>query len=413
MEGILLQCVIIGNGGAGISALQAIRSVDKKSDIIIVSREQYPAYSPCSLPNLISGELDKPKIFRFDEEFYNRFNAKFMKNTEALQIFPKDKEVGFANEKRIKFDKLLIASGASPIIPKNITGLELEGVHIMGTLDSTLEIINHIDQGVNHVVVIGGGFMGVETATMLKKRGINVSIVEMLPHILSRMLDSDMSDKVADILFENGINLIINDSVISMNGKKKVTSVTLREETLDCDMVVVSIGVVPNIDIIQNSGIAVDHGIIVDSTMQTNIKDIYAAGDIIKVGEQIEGKHGSFAIWPNAVEQGRIAGLNMAGVHTTYPGAEVVNVLDVFDIPIVTMGFTSKDIGKCEVISRFTPHTSKKIHLKNNRIVGLQFIGTIKNVGTFYGLMKKGTDICDIKDRLLDDNFVIAPDVVS
>ena len=101
--------MIIGNGGAGVSALQTIREVDKKSNITIISREQYPAYSPCSLPNLIGGEIDKPTIFRFDKQFYNRLNAIFLKNTEVIQVFPSDKEINLANNKIIKFDKLLIA----------------------------------------------------------------------------------------------------------------------------------------------------------------------------------------------------------------------------------------------------------------------------------------------------------------
>ena len=413
MDGVLLHYVIIGNGGAGVSALQTIREVDKKSDITIISREQYPAYSPCSLPNLLAGEIDKPTIFRFDKGFYNRLNAKFMKNTEALKILPRSKEVKLADGKSIKFDKLLIAAGAKPIIPKGMKGLELDGVHVMGTLDSTIGIIDHIDRGVNNAVVVGGGFMGVETATMLRKRGIKVSIVEMLPNILSRMLDPDISKKVEEILKSHDIKLVLNDVVKSVNGSKTVTGVSLDKNKLRCDMVVIAIGVTPNINIIKDSGIIANRGIIVDSTMQTNVKDMYGAGDITEVCEQIEGKQGSFAIWPNAIEQGRIAGLNMAGSTRRYDGAEVVNVLDVFDTPVVAMGRTSQDIGKCKVMSRFTPHASKKILLKSNRILGLQFVGTIRNAGTFYALMKKSSDVSGIEERLLDDNFVIAPDVVS
>ncbi len=413
MEVIFLHYVIIGNGGAGISALQAIRSVDKKSPITIVSREKYPAYSPCSLPNLIGGKIDKSTILRFDKEFYNRLNVKFVKNTEIIQIFPDEKEIKDSIGKIIKFDKLLIASGAKPITPKGIEVLDINGVHVMGTLDSALEIINHIKKGVNQAVVIGGGFMGIETATMLKTRGIKVTIVEMLPHILSRMIDTDLSKKVADILKEHGIELLLNDTVKSVTGKKIVTGVTLEKNKLPCDMVVLSIGVTPNIEIIKSAGIKTNKGIIVNSQMQTNKKDIFAAGDIAEVREQIEGKQGSFAIWPNAIEQGRIAGLNMAGNSTEYIGAEVVNVLDVFNTPIVAMGRTSKEIGKCKVISRFTPQTSKKILLKNNKIIGLQFVGTIRNTGTFYSLMKKGSDVSTIIDRLLDDNFIINPEVIS
>ncbi len=411
MDGNLLHHVIIGNGGAGVSALQAIRKLDKKSDITIISREKYPAYSPCSLPNLIGGEIDKSKIFRFDANFYDQLNAKFMKNTEAVNIFPDEKKVKLADGKNIKFDKLLISAGAVPITPKGLEDLTLDGVHIMGTLNSSLQIINNIKQGVNHAVIVGGGFMGIETACMLKKRGINVTIVEMLPNILSRMLDSDVSEKVAEILKKHDIRLILNDSVKNINGKEKVNSVTLSKKKLKCDVVVLAIGVVPNTRIIKGSGINANRGIIVDLTMKTNKQDIYAAGDITEVYEQILGKKGLFAIWPNAIEQGRIAGLNMAGKISKYDGAEIVNVLDIFNTPIVAMGYISKDIGKCKTIIRSTPHTYKKILLKKNRIVGLQFVGSIRNTGSFYSIIKKGLDISDIKERLLDDNFIISPDI--
>jgi len=406
-----LHYVIIGNGGAGISALQTIRENDKKGDITIISREKYPAYSPCSLPDLIGGEIDKPTIFRFDKNFYENLNSNFLKNTEALEISSINKELLLSNGKKIKFDKLLISAGAKPIAPKQIKGLNLDGVHIMGTLDSALGILKHVKSGAKHAAIVGGGFMGIETATMLKKQGLNVTIVEMLPNILSRMLDPDVSNKVEEILMENKVELILNDTVKSINGEKKVTGVSLNNTRLNCDMVVLAIGVRPNTEIIQNSGIKANQGIIVDLTMQTNKKDIFAAGDITEVREQIEGSQGTFAIWPNAIEQGRIAGLNMVGEQTEYDGADIINVLDVFDTPVVAMGRTSSEIGKCKVISRFTRKDSKKILIKNNQIVGLQFVGTIRNSGTFYSLMKKGTDVSSIRDRLIDDNFVIAPGI--
>ena len=407
-----MHYVIIGNGGAGVNALQTIRNCDKKSELTIISREKYPAYSPCSLPDLIGGEIERPTIFRFEPNFYKNLNANFIKNTEALKITPANKEIHLSNGKKVKFDKLLISAGAKPIAPKQIKGLNLSGVHIMGTLDSALGILEHINSGAKNTVIVGGGFMGIETAIMLKMRGLNVTIVEMLPNILSRMLDPDISKKVAEILIENKIRLVLKDTVKSINGDKKVTNVSLSKTKINCDMVVLAIGVRPNIDVTKGSGIKTNLGIIVDSMMQTNKKNIFAAGDIAEVREQIEGSIGSFAIWPNAIEQGRIAGLNMVGKQINYDGADIVNVLDIFNTPVVAMGRTSNEIGKCKVISRFTPQHFKKILLKKNKIVGLQFIGTIKNAGPFYSLMKKGTDVSDIKGRLLDDNFLIAPDTV-
>jgi NAD(P)H-nitrite reductase large subunit len=406
-----LHIVIIGNGGAGISALQTIREVDKESKITIISREKFPAYSPCSLPHLLSGEADKQKILRFDKRFYNKLDATFMKNAEALRVSPRKKVIELADENIIKYDKLLIAAGASPIVPEGIDGAELKGVHVMGTLDSTLKILSQAKEGAKKVVVVGGGFMGIETAVMLRKRGLKVVIVELLPEILARMLDPDMSGEVMKILTGRGIKVVLNDAVKSISGNKIIESVSLGKDVIKCDMVVMAIGVTPNTHLVQGSGIKANRGILVDSQMRTNVKDIFAAGDIAEVREQIRGKMGSFAIWPNAVEQGRIAGSNMTGMNLEYAGAEVVNVLDVFGTPIVAMGDTSKEIGKCKVVSRSTPHSHKKLLVKNGRILGLQFVNSIRNAGPLYALMKRGEDVNEFKNRLLDDNFVLALDI--
>jgi NAD(P)H-nitrite reductase large subunit len=291
-----------------------------------------------------------------------------------------------------------------------MVGLDLKGVHIMGNLDSTLGIISHAEQGVDNAVVVGGGFMGIETAAMLKKRGLNVTIVELLPDILARMLDPDVSEKVLEILEANGMKVILKDAVKSIDGKKKAEGVTLGNHSLECDMVVIAIGVQPNIGVVDGSGIKANRGIIVDGKMQTNRKDIYAAGDIAEVKEALTGQEGTFAIWPNAIEQGRVAGSNMAGIPTTYEGAEVVNILDVFNVPIVAMGAISKDIGDCEIISRTTPHSYKKLLVKDKRILGLQFVNTIRNTGPLYALMKRGAEIADIEEAILDDNYVFAPE---
>jgi NAD(P)H-nitrite reductase large subunit len=410
--------VIIGNGGAGTSALTTIREVDPDSDITILSKEKYPAYSPCSLPNLLSGEINGECVFRFDEDFYSRLNARFLKSAEALRIRPRKKTVELADGKQLTFDRLLISAGAKPITPKGMKGIGLEGVHIMGTLDSILGIIDHLDHGgVKKAVVVGGGFMGIETGTMLKKRGVDVTIVELLPRVLSRMLDPDVSKRVESILQGNGIELMLNTSVESIVGENRVEGVLLgkKKKKISCDMVVIAIGVAPNLAILTGSGTKANRGILVDQNMRTSVKDIYAAGDITEVREVIQGNVGSYAIWPNAIEQGRVAALNMAGIPTEYDGAEMVNILDVFGTPVVAMGGTTETIGKGndrEEIVREYSHSYRKLLLRDNRILGLQFVGDVRNTGPFYSLMKEGIDVGSLKDRLLDENFVHLPDAM-
>jgi len=405
--------VIIGNGGAGTSALTTIREVDPDSEITILSKEKFPAYSPCSLPNLLSGELDESKIFRYSEDFYDLHDSRFMQNSKALSISPDKREISLSDGVRLKYDKLLISVGARPITPRGMSGFDLNGVHIMGTLDSTLGIIDHLQQGVKEAAVIGGGFMGVETATMLKKRGIEVTIVELLPRILSRMIDPDVSLKVEEIIRRNGVKLLLNKAVTAVKGTTDVQGVQIGKRTISCDMVVCAIGVAPNLEIMKGTQIRTARGIIVDQHLRTNLADIYAAGDITEVYEQISGRQGSYAIWPNAIEQGRVAGLNMAGVPTPYEGAEVVNILDVFGTPVIAMGGTTETIGKCQNIVREYSHSYRKLLLRENRILGLQFIGDVRNTGPFYSLMKEKTDVGPLKDRLLDENFVHMPEAMQ
>lgn len=406
-----MHFVILGNGGAGTSALKAIRSVDPDSKITIISKEKFPAYSPCSLPNLLSGEVCKEAVFRFDEDFYSRYDTEFLKNAKALRIRPRKKVVELEDGREIGFDKLLIAAGAQPIVPRDMPGMELNGVHVMGTLDSTLGIIEYLDSGVETGVVIGGGFMGVETACMLKKLGVEVTIVELLPHILARMLDPDVSAVVEDIMTRSGVNIILGKAVKRITGKRKVDGVIIGRRKHSCDMVVSAIGVLPNLDLVRGSGIPTKRGIIVDGSMRTSKKDIFAAGDIVEVRERIHGKMGSYAIWPNAVEQGRVAGLNMAGLGTAYEGAEVVNVLDVFGTPVIAMGGTAESLGNHDTMIRELSQSYKKLLIKGNRIVGLQFVGDVRNTGSLYSFMKEGTDISGLRDRLLDDTFVHMPDM--
>jgi len=405
-----LRYVIIGNGGAGVSALQTIREIDQDPEIIMISREGHTAYSPCSLPNLISGDIDEATIIRYGKDYYRGLNAELMLDSEVITIHPSDRTVELANGRTVDYDKLLISAGARPIAPPDLLGLD--GVHVMGTLDSTLGIRDHAERGVDRAVVVGGGFMGIESAVELRKRGIDVTVVELLPHVLSRMLDPEGSEWVEKLLEKNGVDVIVNDSVKAVNGDGKVENVSLGQGEIPCDMVVIAIGVTPNTGIIEGTGIDVNRGIVTDGTMRTSVKDIFAAGDIAEVREQITGTSGSFAIWPNAIEQGRVAGSNMAGVPMEYAGADIVNILDVFDTPVVTMGMTSEALGDVETLVRSTPHDHKKIMLSEGRMLGIQFIGNIRNTGPLYGLMTRGIDVSGLGERLLDDDLVIDPDVL-
>lgn len=415
--------IIIGNGAAGISALQSFRSVNKDEPVTLISRERLPAYSPCALPYLISKELPHKHINRIKDNFYKEIGVKIVMGNPVCKIITKKNTVTLCNGRSYKYDKLLIATGSIPIIP-NIPGVDKKGVFPVDTLESTKRIAQYVVKNtqrqrspapsgnVKKAVVIGAGFTGIETALAMVKQGIEVTIVEMLDRILPRMLDSEIAAIAQQKLEEAGIKFMLNSQLVSINTSPqrhkdtKVTGITLASsKEIDCQIVIMAIGVRPNMEFIKDTDININKGIIVDEYMQTGISDIYAAGDVAETVDYLTGQRVISAIWMNAVEQGKVAGLNMAGVKTVYEGADSINVLNINGYPVASMGLISSDKSVESVVYQ-NEQSYRKLFLKDNRIIGLESTGPFRNLGYIWSSIKKKTDISNYKNKILLDNFV-------
>jgi nitrite reductase (NADH) large subunit len=396
--------VIIGTGGAGISAIRTIRLIDEKCKITAISQEDQMPYSPCSLPHLIGGDIEKKNIYRVEKDFFKKNNVKALLGTKVSRIIPKDKTVP-ADDGKIKYDKLLIAAGSVPLRPP-IPGIDTTGVFTLGNMADADKILKWVRKGAKKAIVLGAGFIGVECAIALRKLGLQVSVFEMLDWVLPKMLDEDASGEVQKVLEREGIEFHLGQQVSEITGKGKVSGVLAGKKKTSCGMVVLGIGVRPNTEFLKGSGVKVNHGVVVDEHMRTSVKDIYAAGDIVEADDRIRGTKRVNAIWPNAIEQGRIAGYNISGQDKAYDGVESINILDVYGVPVLSMGMSSFELKDFEVEKSKTNRSFKKLLLKDGKIAGVQMIGAIGNSGYLLGLVKKGVEVDDIREHLLEDKFI-------
>ncbi|MFQ5885288.1 MAG: NAD(P)/FAD-dependent oxidoreductase, partial [Thermoplasmata archaeon] len=377
---------------------------DKKCKITAISKEEYMPYSPCSLPYLIGGEIKKKNIFRVGKDFYERNRVRPLLGKTVTKILSKEKEV-LVDGRKVRYDKLLVAVGSQPLMPP-IPGIDLDGVFGLGNLADAEHILGWIRKGAEEAVVLGAGFIGIESAIALRRLGLKVLVIEMLDSVLPKMLDEDMSLEVQRILEREGIRFQLGKQVSEIIGNGKVRGVVSGKKRSSCDMVVLGIGVRPNTEFLRGSGIKTNYGVLVDDYLRTSVKDIYAAGDIVEAEDRVRGAKRVNAIWPNAVEQGKVAGYNIAGVEKPYGGLESINILDVYGTPVLSIGMASFELNDFEVEKVKTNRSMKKLLIKDGKIAGVQMIGAIRNSGHILSLVRRGIEVEEIRHHLLDDRFV-------
>lgn len=404
-----MNVLVLGAGGAGISAVQAIRSVDKKIDINLVSKEECMPYSLCGLPDFLSGKISMKFLSRLDPNFFTKNNINLIFGKEAIKVDPSKKIVHFKDNSTndvnevLEFDKLLIAIGSKPIVP-SIPGLNKKQVYIVSNLESFKGIIKGLRKGIK-IVVIGGGFIGIECAQALKQRKKEVFVIENLDRILANMFDKEISSIAQEMLESIGINFILSNQVKEIIGNNVVKGLKLTDGKIDCDMVLLTVGVRPNIDIVRDSMININQGIIVNEFMESNIKDIFAAGDVAESFDCIYGKPDLKATWSNAVEQGHVAGLNIAGKICKYPGFQSYNIVHIQDVPFLSMGNVTNLPENCLKLVSKSINSTRNVFIQNDRILGMEFYGDMTNSGYLFSLINKGSDIKGYNRKILSNCF--------
>ena len=403
-----MNYVIIGNSAAGIAACEAIREQDNKGRITIISDEINLNYSRPLISYLLGKKISRKDLLYRSKDFYQENQAGLILNRKVITLDLKQKKVILDNKQKIGFDKLLLATGGKPFTPR-IKGSNLEGVFSFTKLADEEKIEKYIKANkVKKAVIIGGGLIGLKATEALLELGISVSIVELADRILSTAFDKKASGIIESALEKSGCSIYINNTVIEIKGQKKVKGVTLKDKReINTDMVIIAIGVRPNIELATNTAIKTDKGILVDDRMQTSVKDVYAAGDCVQGRDVLLDIYRPIAILPVAVRHGKIAGYNMSGINKEFEGSFPMNSVELCGIPTISVGQTLSESQGFEDLEYFDELAAvyKKIVLKNDRIIGVIFVGNIERVGIYTGLIKDKVNISSFKNQLLRENF--------
>ncbi len=407
-----MNYVIVGNSTSAIAAIKAIRETERKGKITVISAEPYLNYSRPLISYLLGKHITADKMEFCGKDFYKENQVKLLLGKKAVKLDVRKKQVILSNRQKVGFDRLLITTGGKAIIPP-IKGLNIGGIFTFVNLDDARAIEKYIRANkVKQALVLGAGLIGLKATEALIELGIKVTIVELADRILSATFDRKASRMIEQALEKIGCRLLTNNSITEIKGEdSKVNQVILKDnKRLPTDLVILAVGVRPNIELVKDTAIKTDRGILVDSFMQTNLKDIYAAGDCAQGEDMLSGTNRNIAIWPVAARQGQIAGYNMArqtGIKKEYTGSFAMNAVELCGIPTISVGQTNPTDKDCEILEYYqrTKSVYKKIVLKDNRIIGAIFVGDIERAGIYTGLIKDKIDISGFKEHLLKDDF--------
>ncbi|MEM0363809.1 MAG: FAD-dependent oxidoreductase [Sulfolobaceae archaeon] len=399
-----MEYLIIGSGIAGYNALKELLSLEPNSKITMVSNDIYYPYDRPPLSKYyLRGEMPREKLFFENQDFYKRDNLKIVLSKTVEKI---DKNSAILNDgSTISFDKALIATGGRPR-RLGIAGENLKGVHYLRTL-SDCDSIKVDISGARNAVIIGGGFIGVEVASSLTMLGIKARVIEVKPYIWNTFVDERISRFIQQYFEKKGVDFVLNESVKEIQGDNKVKHVlTDSGKKLDADLVLIAVGIVPNVEIAQRSGIDVNNGIVVNEYLETNMKDVYAAGDVANIYDPIEKRRKRIEHWNNAEYTGKLAARNMVGKKESYNFVSSI-WSDIFDLHIESAGDTM-NYDEYVIRGKFQIEgpNFNVIYLKGKRVIGYLAINRdYSELEVLNKMIERRVDVSGKVKELADESF--------
>ncbi len=418
-----MQYVIIGAGPAGVIAAETLRKTDAQGDITLLGDEPEPPYSRMAIPYLLIDRVgEKGTHLRHDSDHYERLGIN-VRQDHVTAVDSVNRRLTLKSGEALPYDRLLIATGAHPLLPP-ITGIDLPGVHNCWTLEDARHIM-HRAQPDAKVVLLGAGFIGCIVLEALGVRGVDLTVVEMGDRMVPRMMNQTAGNLIKQWCESKGVKVYTSTRItgIQAAGEKSgwqrlLTTVGLSHsepsqqlrvfldngQELEADLVISAAGVAPNTTFLDGSGIETDQGILVNHYLQTNIPEIYAAGDVAQGRDFSTGGYEVHAIQPTASGHGRLAALNMAGKTTDFQGSLNMNVLD-------TLGLISSSFGLWmgvdggDSVEACEPEQFRYLNLEfqDDVMVGATSLGLTQHVGVLRGLIQGKVHLQEWKPKLMDD----------
>lgn len=419
-----IKVVIVGGVAGGASAAARLRRLSEKAEIILLERGEHISYANCGLPYYIGGQIEeRDNLFVMTpQKFREWLNVDVRVNNEAISIDRDKKEIlitdhAAGTEYRESYDYLVLSPGAEPIRPP-LPGIDNEGIFSLRTVNDTDKIFHYLKENMpRKAVVVGAGYIGLEMAENLHHRGLDVTIVELAPQVLPP-IDNDMAALVQQYLHAVGMKLRLGNGVKQFDqAANGILNVVLNDgEILEANMVILSIGVKPEVQLAREAGLEVDRGIRVNDHLQTSDPSIYAVGDAIEVTHLVTGKPAFIPLAGPANKQGRIAANNIFGRTDRYQGTQGTSVLKIFDMTVATTGANERVLNDAGIeyhsviihpnnhagyYPGASPLSLKLLFSPEGKILGAQAVGydgVEKRIDVLATALRNGSSIYELQE---------------
>ena len=401
--------VIVGGGTAGLNAITTIREYDRGASEIILVADERP-YSRMVLPYYLKGSISESHVYTAPPTRLRTLGVEPFVGRRAVGVDTGASTLSLDDGTELPYDNLLIATGSSPVRAP-VDGADGAGVHSFWTLEQAQGVIRGMSAGCS-VAMVGAGFIAFTILNSIIELGARLTVVEIAPQVLPRMIDATGADVVTGWLRERGVTVRTGAQLQAIEDAGAGKRLRFPEgDDVMADQVIMATGIRTNLDWVNDPGIAINRGIVVDAHMRSSVPNVYAAGDVAEGRDAVTGEAALHAIEPTAMEHGRIAGANMAGQPQAYRGSLLMNIVEVLGLEIASFG--SWDDAGAEVMSSLRPERPayRKLLWHEDRITGAMILGPARDiwatndVGMLKGLVQSGVSLGDWKPYLRDHLF--------
>lgn len=389
-----MKYVIIGNSTAAIGGMEGIRSQDTNSEIVVLSNEAYHTYSRPLISYLLQGKTDLERMKYRHDNFYKEMNCELKLETYVTEIHPDKKEIVTQTGEVIGYDKLLVATGSRPFVP-TIEGLEkVKDPFTFMTLDSAKALSEKINEK-SKVLIVGAGLIGLKCAEAISKKVASLTVCDIAPHVLSSIVDMECGERLKKHLENYNIQFKLGTGVQKLDAH---TAYFQDGTTVEFDILVLAVGVRPNVELVQQAGGRVNRGIILDEYCQTSLENIYAAGDCTESVDLTDGNQKILAILPNAYRQGECAGINMALGKQKFDKAIPMNAIGFFGLHLISAGSYEGE----EIITQ-DENNYKKLIVKDDLLKGFMMLGDVEGAGIYTSIIREQIPLSSLNFELLKE----------
>jgi len=395
-----MKYLVIGNGIAGTTASLNIRKFDANGEITIITEEDLPLYSRIRLPEYIAGAIDEKKLLLYNDLWYEHNRITLITNNRVASIDAGKKLIFLNGNVRIPYDKCLVATGSRASVPA-LRGVNKKGIFTLRTIADARRIKEYAEKA-DSIVILGAGVLGLEIGNALRNIGKSVTFVEYFPRLLPRQMDIEGSRIFMGKLESYGLRFILEAKADEVLGNDTLEGLMLLDgRSVRGEMLIMSAGIIPEISLFSSAGIALGKGVPVNDRMETELPDVYAAGDVVEHRGMVYG------IWPAAEKQGEVAGINMAGGNTKYTGTTPSHTITVAGIEVLSAGELDLD---CKLPSLVYKDTGKGIYrkmvIKDNCVVGCILCGDTTGRKEVIAAVKERRPVKDMQESFEKLNLI-------